>query len=129
MTREQRLANALIKMSPFDRLDCCVECGREQGREKHFDNCSLAAAIVEATKVVADGLHREMRKTVLNTDSETLVAALDEAGIDHQELVNAGRAAVATAAKKTCNLHDDCDSAPRGSDHCRDECCEDCFGN
>lgn len=43
------------------------------------------------------------------------------------------------ARKRSCNRHDDCDSADakaieRGSkygaaEHCHDDCCEDCFGS
>lgn len=36
---------------------------------------------------------------------------------------------------KKCNMHDDCDAADMraaargvGTDHCWDDCCEDCFG-
>lgn len=29
---------------------------------------------------------------------------------------------------RSCNFHSDCDAAPAGSTHCRDEDCEDCFG-
>lgn len=37
--------------------------------------------------------------------------------------------------KRTCNRHDDCDAADaraaskgKRTDHCHDDCCEECFG-
>lgn len=71
--------------------------------------------------------HEMVSDIVTKLDREALVALGGQIGrciaaIDHPP-------------KRTCNRHDDCDAADaaahaRGlvTDHCHDDCCEDCFG-
>lgn len=90
--------------------------------ETYKDPLAMVLALLNSG-VIGDGVH----------GSEAHLAALRQ--ISEHALKVAGK--IENPPRRTCNRHDDCDSADvlarddgrLAAEHCHDEGCEECFGN